>query len=58
MTGVAWHPSGDLIATTTSDDRCIIWNPHTAEKITAATDDQFNDLLTRTIATDPIPVER
>ena len=24
----------------------------------AATDDQFNDLLTRTIATDPIPVER
>ena len=37
VTGVAWHPSGDLIATT-SNDRCIIWNPHTAEKITTLTD--------------------
>ena len=37
VTGVAWHPDGDLIATT-SNGTCIIWNPHTAEKLTTLTD--------------------
>ena len=37
VTGVAWHPDGDLIATTSSDHTCIIWNPHTGEKITTLT---------------------
>ena len=37
VTGVAWHPSGDLIATTSRDKTCIIWNPHTAEEITTLT---------------------
>jgi len=36
-TGVAWHPDGDLIATTSDDDTCIIWNPNTAEPITTLT---------------------
>ena len=27
-----------LIATTSIDKRCIIWNPHTAQKITTLTD--------------------
>ena len=38
VTGVAWHPDGDLIATTSHDGTCIIWNPHTAEKLTTLTD--------------------
>ena len=37
VTGVAWHPTGDLIATTSTDGTCIIWNPHTAEKLTTLT---------------------
>ena len=37
VTGVAWHPNGDLIATTSWDDTCIIWNPYTAEKLTTLT---------------------
>ena len=37
VTGVAWHPDGDLIATTSDDGTCIIWNPHTTEKITTLT---------------------
>ena len=37
MTGLAWHPDGSLVATTSWDRTCIIWNPHTAEKITALT---------------------
>ena len=32
VTGVAWHPTDNLIATTSSDHTCIIWNPHTAKK--------------------------
>ena len=35
VTGVAWHPDGDLIATASVDGTCIIWNPHTGEKITS-----------------------
>jgi len=37
VTGVAWHPSGDLIATTSWDGTCIIWNPHTGKPITTLT---------------------
>ena len=37
VTGVAWNPNGDLIATTSWDDTCIIWNPYTAEKLTTLT---------------------
>ena len=37
MTGAAWHPDGNLIATTSNDCTCIIWNPHTAEPITTLT---------------------
>ena len=37
VTGVAWRPDGDLIATTSHDHTCIIWNPHTAEKLTTLT---------------------
>ena len=37
VTGVAWHPGGDFIATTSWDCTCIIWNPNTAEKITTLT---------------------
>ena len=37
VTGVSWHPTGDLIATTSWDRTCIIWNPHTSEKITTLT---------------------
>ena len=37
VTGVAWQPDGDLIATTSWDGTCIIWNPHTTEKITTLT---------------------
>ena len=37
MTGVAWRPDGDLIATTSTDGTCIIWNPHAAEPITTLT---------------------
>ena len=36
-TGVAWHPDGDLIATTSDDRTCIIWNPHTGKPITTFT---------------------
>ena len=35
---VAWHPSGDLLATTNGDGACIIWNPHTGKPITTITD--------------------
>ena len=38
VTGVAWHPNGDLIATTSNDHTCIIWNPNTAQKLTTLTD--------------------
>ena len=38
VTGVAWHPDGDLIATTSYDHTCIIWNPHTGKKLTTLTD--------------------
>ncbi len=38
VTGVAWHPNGDLIATTSYDHTCIIWNPHTGKKLTTLTD--------------------
>ena len=37
MTGVAWHPTDNLIATTSYDHTCIIWNPHTGEKLTTLT---------------------
>ena len=37
VTGVAWRPDGDLIATTSHDHTCIIWNPHTAEKLITLT---------------------
>ncbi|WP_278693580.1 NACHT domain-containing protein, partial [Arachnia propionica] len=37
VTGVAWHPTDNLIATTSSDHTCIIWNPHTGEKTTTLT---------------------
>ena len=37
VTGVAWHPDGDLIATTSWDGTCIIWDPDTAEKLTTLT---------------------
>ena len=38
MTEVAWHPDGNLIATTSNDHTCIIWNPHTGKPITTLTD--------------------
>jgi len=38
VTGVAWSPSGDLIATTSNDGTCIIWNPHTGKPIITLTD--------------------
>ena len=34
---VAWHPSGNLIATTSYDGTCVIWDSHTAEIITTLT---------------------
>ena len=37
VTGAAWHPDGDRIATTSYDGTCIIWNPHTGKKITTLT---------------------
>ena len=37
VTGLAWHPDGDFIATTSNDGTCIIWNPNTAEPITTLT---------------------
>ena len=33
-TGIAWHPTGDLIATISSDNTCIIWNPRTGNSLT------------------------
>ena len=38
VTGVAWQPDGDLIATTSNDGTCIIWNPHTGKPIITLTD--------------------
>ena len=35
---VAWHPSGDLLATTNGDGACIIWRPDTGQKILTLTD--------------------
>ena len=37
VTGVAWNPDGTRIATTSNDHTCIIWNPHTREKILTLT---------------------
>jgi len=37
VTGLAWHPDGDLIATTSDDHTCIIWNPNTGKKLTTLT---------------------
>ena len=37
VTGITWHPDGDLIATTSEDGTCIIWNPHTGQKLTTLT---------------------
>ena len=34
VTGVAWHPDGTRIATTSNDGTCIIWNPNTGMKLT------------------------
>ena len=33
LTGVAWHPSGGFIATTSNDRTCIIWDPNTTERV-------------------------
>ena len=33
-TGIAWHPTGDLIATISSDNTCIIWNTLTGNSLT------------------------
>ena len=41
MTGVAWHPDGTRIATTSWDRTCIIWNPNTGEKLTTLTGHTF-----------------
>ena len=37
ITKIAWHPSGNLIATTSNKDTCTIWNPHTGEVVTTLT---------------------
>ena len=38
VTGVAWSPDGNRIATTSNDGTCIIWNPHTGKPIITLTD--------------------
>ena len=37
LTGAAWHPSGDLIATSSNDGSCIIWNSDTTERVAILT---------------------
>ena len=38
VTGVAWSPDGSLVATTSNDRTCIIWNPHTGKRTITLTD--------------------